>query len=136
MHYKLSIAAVVSIATPKIHHWTSISSILRRYIYLVKTSWKHDNGDFMWTALTLPTSKEKNCCNFEKKINGILLPKLFWPTVSCSSDQEKLLKFEAESREFSKNLRLLEQFIRTVRDQEQFWKQNDFLTYSWRFLRL
>ena len=30
--------------------------------------------------------------------NGILLPKLFWPTVrkNCSSDREKLLKFEAE----------------------------------------
>ena len=30
--------------------------------------------------------------------NGILLPKLFWPTVrkNCSSDWEKLLKFEAE----------------------------------------
>ena len=33
---------------------------------------------------------------------GILLPKLFWPTVRkiCSSDREKLLKFEAEGREF------------------------------------
>ena len=32
--------------------------------------------------------------------NGILLPKLFWPTVKkiCSSDQENLLKFEAEGR--------------------------------------
>ena len=36
--------------------------------------------------------------------NGILLPKLFWPTVrkNCSSDREKLLKFEAEGREFAK----------------------------------
>ena len=33
-----------------------------------------------------------------KKYNGILLPKLFWPTVrkNCSSDWEKILKFEAE----------------------------------------
>ena len=31
--------------------------------------------------------------------NGILLPKLFWPTVrkNCSNDREKLLKFEAEA---------------------------------------
>ena len=38
--------------------------------------------------------------------NGILFPKLFWPTVrkNCSSDQEKLLKFEAEDREFAKIL--------------------------------
>ena len=30
--------------------------------------------------------------------NGILLPKLFWPTVgqNCSSDRGKLLKFKAE----------------------------------------
>ena len=34
--------------------------------------------------------------------NGILLPKLFWPTVrkNCSINREKLLKFEAEGREF------------------------------------
>jgi hypothetical protein len=38
-----------------------------------------------------------------KKI-GILLPKLFCPTVkkNGSSDREKLLKFEAEGREFAK----------------------------------
>ena len=55
--------------------------------------------------------------------NGILLPKLFWHTVrkNCSSDREKLLKFEAESREFSKNLRSLEQFIQTVKGQNNFW---------------
>ena len=29
------------------------------------------------------------------------------------SDQEKLLKFEAEGQEFAKNLRSLEQFIQT-----------------------
>ena len=36
--------------------------------------------------------------------NGSLLPK-------CSSDREKLMKFEAEVQEFAKNLRSLEQFI-------------------------
>ena len=39
---------------------------------------------------------------------GILLPKLFWPTV------RKSLKSEAEGRELTKILRSLEQFIRTV----------------------
>ena len=55
--------------------------------------------------------------------NDILLPKLFWPTVrkNCSSDWEKLLKFEAEGREFCKNLRSLEQFIQTVKGQNNFW---------------
>ena len=39
-----------------------------------------------------------------KFYNGILLPKLFWPTVrkECSSDWENLLKFEAEGWEFEK----------------------------------
>ena len=38
--------------------------------------------------------------------NCILISKLFWPTVrqNCSSDREKLLKFEAEDRGFSKFL--------------------------------
>ena len=54
---------------------------------------------------------------------GILLPKLFWPTVrkNCSSDQEKILKFEAECQEFAKILRSLEQFVRTVKGQNNFW---------------
>ena len=34
----------------------------------------------------------------------------------CSSDQEKLLKFEPEGREFAKFLRSLEQFIETVKN--------------------
>ena len=48
--------------------------------------------------------------------NGILLPKLFLPTVrkKCSMDQEKLFKLEAEGREFAKCLRSLEQFIQTM----------------------
>ena len=56
-------------------------------------------------------------------INDIFLPKLFGPTVrkNCSSDQEKLLKFEAEGREFAKILRSLEQFIQTVKGQNNFW---------------
>ena len=66
----------------------------------------------------------------------ILLPKLFWPTVrkNCSSDWEKLLKFEAEGREFAKILRSLEQFVRTVKGQKKIWYQNAFLTCSWGFL--
>ena len=46
--------------------------------------------------------------------NGVLLPKVFWPTVrkKCSSDWEKLLKFETEGREF-----------------ENFWKFKQIFTY-------
>ena len=49
---------------------------------------------------------------------------------NCSSNQEKKLKFEAEGQEFAKNLRSLEQFLRTVKGQKNFWKQNAFLTCS------
>ena len=61
--------------------------------------------------------------------NGILLPKLFWPTVrkKNSSDQEKLLKFEAEGWEFAK-------FLRTIYSNsdrsEQFWVKHAFLFCS------
>jgi hypothetical protein len=37
----------------------------------------------------------------------------------CSNDREKLLKLEAEGREFSKCLRSLEQFIQTIKGH--FW---------------
>ena len=43
-----------------------------------------------------------------------------------SSDQEKLLKFGAEGREFAKYLRSLEQYIQTVKGQNNFWLQNAF----------
>ena len=46
-----------------------------------------------------------------KAAYGILLPKLFWPT----SEPKKLLKFEAEGREFANILRSLGQFIQTVK---------------------
>ena len=54
--------------------------------------------------------------------NGILLPKLFRPTVrkNCSSDREKLMKFEAESQDFAKILRSLEQSIQPVKGRTIF----------------
>ena len=57
------------------------------------------------------------------KKNGILLSKLFLPTVrkNCSTDREKLLKFEAEDLEFAKFWRSLEQFIQAVKGQNNFW---------------
>ena len=39
---------------------------------------------------------------------------------NCSSDREKVLKFEAEGREFAKLLRPLEQFVQTVKGQNNF----------------
>ena len=60
---------------------------------------------------------------FYEKKNCILLPKLFCTAVrkNCPSDREKLLKFEAEDKEFAKLLRLLGQFIQTVKSQKKFW---------------
>ena len=40
---------------------------------------------------------------------------------NCSSDREKLLKFDAEGREFAKFLRSLEQLVRTVKGLNNFW---------------
>ena len=38
----------------------------------------------------------------------------------CSSDRENLLKFESEGPEFAKILRSLEQFIQTMKGQNNF----------------
>ena len=65
-------------------------------------SWTDSNPTDIWYG------DKKNL-----KGNGILLPKLVWPTVrkNSSSDQEKHLKFEVEGREFAKCLRSPEQSI-------------------------
>ena len=54
---------------------------------------------------------------------GILLSELPWPTVrkNCSSDREKLLKFEAEGQEYARFFRSLEKLVQTVNDQNNFW---------------
>ena len=49
--------------------------------------------------------------------NCILLPTV---RKKCSNDQEKLLKFKAEGREFENILRSLEQFIQTMKGQKMF----------------
>ena len=40
---------------------------------------------------------------------------------NCSSDPENFLKFQAQGQEFAKILRSLEQFVQTVRGQNNFW---------------
>ena len=55
---------------------------------------------------------------------------------NCSSDREKLLRFEGEGREFAKMLSSLELLIYSNSERsEQFMEQNAFLTCSWRLLR-
>ena len=53
---------------------------------------------------------------------------------NCSSDQEKLLKFEAQGQEFTKILRSLEKFIQKVKGQNIFLVTECFFNLSWRFL--
>ena len=55
-------------------------------------------------------------------MNGILLPKLFWPTLRKNCSRELIEK-------------KLEQFIQTVKGQNNFWQPNAFLNCSSRFLR-
>ena len=45
---------------------------------------------------------------------------LLWEKIVLS-DQEKLLKFEAEGQELAKFLQLLEQFIQTEKGQNNSW---------------
>ena len=40
---------------------------------------------------------------------------------NCSSERKKIFKFEAEGQEFAKILRSLEQFIQTVKGQNNVW---------------
>ena len=63
----------------------------------------HKKSYFFWSTGLANIS-------FKYSKNGVLLTKLFWPTVrkKCSGDREKLLIFEAEGREFAKLLRSLE----------------------------
>ena len=51
---------------------------------------------------------KKHKITIRQMIHGILLPKLFWPTVRRNLVIEKNLKVEAEVREFAKILRSLE----------------------------
>ena len=61
----------------------------------------------------------------------IFFRKLFWPSVrkEFSSDQKNL----DWSLEFAKILRLIQQFVQTVKGLKIFLKKNTFLTCYWRF---
>ena len=58
----------------------------------------------------------------EEKYYQFIREKVFGPTVrnNCSSDREKLLKFQAEGQEFAKNLRSQEKFIQIVKGPNNF----------------
>ena len=105
-------------------HSSSVAHVQIRGIFLMQMAigtcihclWFIRNKQWLWFGLV-------NVCSLSTQIIGIFLPKLFWPIVrkNCSSDGEKLLKFEAEGRKFAKVLRSVEQFIQTVNGQNNFW---------------
>ena len=77
----------------------------------------------MYPTLTL-NRPHKTSYNVEKlcmKMYFVTKNFLTFREKKCSSDQETLLKFEAEGQEFVKILRSLEQFIQTVKGQNNFW---------------
>ena len=81
--------------------------------------------------------KAENFCKFftvkDQNRNGILLPKLYRPTVrkNCSTDGEKLLKFETEGQEFAKKNHEITRIICS----NSILKQHTFLTCFWNFFR-
>ena len=83
----------LSKAQRKTWHWERIKT----FLWPLLTAWPFHHVCTICTKLG-------NEMFFAKCRKGILLPKLFWPTVrkNRSSNQEKLLKFEAEGREFEK----------------------------------
>ena len=78
----------------------------------------HKSVDLLVSALSL--KKQKKNIQLEKWYFVIKIV-LTYCEKSCSSDREKLLKFEAKGRDFANILRSLEQFIPTVKDQNNFW---------------
>ena len=78
--------------------------------------------------LALNYEQEEECLtnDLSRKLNQVILvfcyqncSDLLWEK-NCSNDGEKLLKFEAEGREFAKFLRSLEQLIQKVIGQNNF----------------
>ena len=66
----------------------------------------------------------ENNCYVETRLqeqvrNGILFPKLFWPSLrkNCICGGEELWKSKLKAKNFQK----LEQFIQTVNGQNNFW---------------
>ena len=91
-------------------YWSGEDILTRREsTFLGKSTWKNIGADGdTWAEKTKMVFGYQNSSDilWEKK---------------CSSDREKLLKFEAEGREFANFFRPLEQFIQTVKGQNNFW---------------
>ena len=80
-------------------------------------------------------STEFKDCSHPSEFNGTLFPKLFWPTVRKKMFYWSRKTFEIWGREFSKFSRSLEQFIQTVKGQENFGNRMLLYLGSWTVLR-
>ena len=79
-----------------------------------KSFWQRGNKDIIWSEW------RRNYLGSGMVFCYQNCSDLLWEK-KCSNDREKLLKFEAEGREFAKILRSLEQFNQTVKGQNNFW---------------
>ena len=73
------------------------------------------------TEISLPIHEDFVLFNICEKWYFVTKIALTYCEKNWSIDREKILKFEAEGREFAKFLRSLEQFIQTVKGQKNFW---------------
>ena len=69
----------------------------------------------------LVEKKNHNLYSFWFVVGCVFLPKLFWPIVrkNCSSDWEKLLKFEAKGGEFAKKIEITKTIYSNSERSEQ-----------------
>ena len=67
-----------------------------------------------------PITEQHTSRNFWNQLFEVFKTKMVFCYQNCS-DLEKILKFEAEGQEFAKILGSLEQFIQTVKGQNNFW---------------
>ena len=116
------------------------------YSVQIRLSWKilFFNFSCMFLNPIIFSNLNYNCSNLldmrklqEQLKKAFCYQTLFWPFtvwINCSSDLKIFVNSQpsaVNSKSFSQSQ---EQFIQTVKGQNNFLKQNAFLTFSWRFL--
>ena len=101
-------------------------------------AWRNCKGQsfFVKSLGSLQDSPRIQEWYFVSKI--VLSSDLFWPSVRKKNVlviKKIFCKFEAEGSEFVSFLRSIQQFIQTVKDQNNFWKKNTFHSFTGGFYR-
>ena len=89
-----------------IKYWLSLGTVVKSFLLILKKVLLTKKWYFV-TKIVMTYCEKKN----------------------CSSDREKLLKFEAEGQELAKFLRSLEQFIQTVKGLNNFLVTERFFNF-------